>query len=223
MPSASRTVRTPPGAASRHGSHSRRWPIGCGRPSTRRRGACSTAPRGDRKSTRLNSSHTEIYTLSLHDSLPISAGSRVAARLAFAPLADRLRTTVDEAARSVLDGAARRIADAAAEAAKQHAQRDDVPLVALGGSGDVLVARVAELLGRPVVRTEHPEVLSSIGAALSLVRVELDRNGVSALDVPALAIEAEAACIAAGAAPASITGETAYDEADRILRAVATE
>ena len=151
-----------------------------------------------------------------------AAGSRDAARLAFAPLAERLRTTVDEAATRVLDGAARRIADAAAEAAKQHALRDDVPLVALGGSGEVLVARVAELLGRPMVRTEHPEVLSSIGAALSLVRVELDRNGVSALDVPALATEAEAACIAAGAAPASITVETAYDEADRILRAVAT-
>src|ERR687893_555365 len=28
----------------------------------------------DRKSTRLNSSHTEIYTLSLHDALPISGG-----------------------------------------------------------------------------------------------------------------------------------------------------
>ena len=151
-----------------------------------------------------------------------SAGSRDAARLAFAPMAERLRTTVDEAATRVLDGAARRIADAAAEAAKQHALRDDVPLIALGGSGEVLVARVAELLGRPMVRTEHPEVLSSIGAALSLVRVELDRNGVSALDVPALATEAEAACIAAGAAPASITVETAYDEADRILRAVAT-
>src|SRR5476649_1595599 len=39
---------------------------------------CSTRPRvtsrlasSDRKSTRLNSSHTEIYTLSLHDALPI--------------------------------------------------------------------------------------------------------------------------------------------------------
>src|SRR5882672_9504026 len=29
-------------------------------------------PPPDRKSTRLNSSHTEIYTLSLHDALPIS-------------------------------------------------------------------------------------------------------------------------------------------------------
>src|SRR5215204_1333027 len=33
--------------------------------------ASSSWPR-DRKSTRLNSSHTEIYTLSLHDALPIS-------------------------------------------------------------------------------------------------------------------------------------------------------
>src|SRR5215211_5827238 len=34
----------------------------------------------DRKSTRLNSSHTEIYTLSLHDALPISAvGTRPSA------------------------------------------------------------------------------------------------------------------------------------------------
>jgi N-methylhydantoinase A/oxoprolinase/acetone carboxylase beta subunit len=151
-----------------------------------------------------------------------AAGSRMAARLAFEPLAERLRTTVDDAASRVLDGAARLIADAVAEAARQHDLRDDVPLVALGGAGDILVTRAAELLGRPVIYTEHPEVLSSIGAALSLVRVELVRNGVSAIDVPRLAADAEAACIAAGAAPASVTVETGYDETDRVLRAVAT-
>src|SRR5476649_2343851 len=37
----------------------------------------STTPStGDRKSTRLNSSHTEIYTLSLHDALPILLGGQ---------------------------------------------------------------------------------------------------------------------------------------------------
>src|SRR5476649_1028562 len=42
--------------------------------------------RTDRKSTRLNSSHTEIYTLSLHDALPILDGDNIAglAVLAFA-------------------------------------------------------------------------------------------------------------------------------------------
>src|SRR5215204_3261435 len=36
--------------------------------------------RRDRKSTRLNSSHTEIYTLSLHDALPIYGAVRTRAR-----------------------------------------------------------------------------------------------------------------------------------------------
>src|ERR687893_646221 len=36
-------------------------------------GGAPPAVPSDRKSTRLNSSHTEIYTLSLHDALPISA------------------------------------------------------------------------------------------------------------------------------------------------------
>src|SRR6476646_3839916 len=40
------------------------------------------ADRQDRKSTRLNSSHTEIYTLSLHDALPIS-NRRAKATIAF--------------------------------------------------------------------------------------------------------------------------------------------
>ena len=151
-----------------------------------------------------------------------AAGNPEAARLALAPLAERLRTSVDDAAHKLLDGAARQIADAVAEAAKQHGLGAEVPLVALGGSGDVLVARAAELLGRPLLRTKHPEVLSSIGAALSLVRVEVVRNGVSALQVPELASEAEAQCIAAGAAPASVSVETTYDQADRVLRAVAT-
>jgi hypothetical protein len=151
-----------------------------------------------------------------------AAGSSEAARLALAPLAERMRTTVDDVARKIVDGAASRIADAVAEAAKQHGLRADVPLVALGGSGDVLVARAAELLGRPLLRTRHPEVLSSIGAALSLVRVERVRNGVSALEVAELASQAEAACIEAGAAPASVAVETTYDQVDRVLRAVAT-
>src|SRR5476649_2725281 len=40
------------------------------------RGAMGSASAEDRKSTRLNSSHTEIYTLSLHDALPIFQATR---------------------------------------------------------------------------------------------------------------------------------------------------
>src|SRR4030095_5397437 len=41
----------------------------------RRRDSGDVGSRGDRKSTSLHSSHTEIYTLSLHDALPISSAS----------------------------------------------------------------------------------------------------------------------------------------------------
>src|SRR5476649_1758746 len=41
----------------------------------------------DRKSTRLNSSHTEIYTLSLHDALPISYADRLAVLILHGDLA----------------------------------------------------------------------------------------------------------------------------------------
>src|SRR5215204_5150663 len=51
---------------------------------------------GDRKSTRLNSSHTEIYTLSLHDALPISLD---------VVLAHRVLVAVDAGEHQVIDRA----------------------------------------------------------------------------------------------------------------------
>ena len=150
-------------------------------------------------------------------------GSSESALLAFAPLAERLRTTPEEAARRTLTGAARKIAEAVAEAARQHRLADDVPLVALGGAGDVLVPEVARLLGRPWVRPDHPEVLSSIGAALSLVRSEAARSATrDELKAPEVAREAELACVAAGAAPSTVTVETTYDPDENLIRAVAT-
>src|SRR5476649_2802842 len=54
-----------------------------------RRCTPSISPTRDRKSTRLNSSHTEIYTLSLHDALPILKVTR-AVRDAVGPDVDIL-------------------------------------------------------------------------------------------------------------------------------------
>ena len=81
---------------------------------------------------------------------------------------------------------------------------------------------VAERLKRPLIRPEHPEVLSSIGAAVSLVRAEVTRNGTSNGAAVELAREAERACVASGAAPATVSVETAFDAREGVLRAVAT-
>ena len=147
---------------------------------------------------------------------------REAALAAFAPLAERLKTTPEGAARKVLAAAVEKIVKAVADAVRHHDLGPDVPLVALGGAGEALVPLVAERLGRPLIRPEHPEVLSSIGAAVSLVRAEVTRNGTSDGAAVELAEEAERACVASGAAPATVTVETAFDEREGVLRAVAT-
>jgi len=160
--------------------------------------------------------------LGLVDENAYSFAPPEAAVAAFAPLAARLKTTPAGAAGRLLDKAVDKIAKAVADAVRQHELGAEVPLVALGGAGEALVPLVAERLKRRVLRPQHPEILSSIGAAVSLVRAELTRNATSDGAAVELAREAEAACIASGAAPATVTVETAFDARENVLRAVAT-
>jgi N-methylhydantoinase A/oxoprolinase/acetone carboxylase beta subunit len=151
-----------------------------------------------------------------------SRGSRAAALAAFAPLARRMKRTPEQAAAALLDRAVDKIAQAVAEAAKVHDFGPDVPVVALGGAGTALAPEVARRLGRPYVRPEHPEILSSIGAALSLVRTEAARHCSGPGATLQLAREAERACVEAGAAPQTVTVETFFEAREGLLRAVAT-
>jgi len=152
-----------------------------------------------------------------------ASADREAALAAFAPLAARLRTTPEQAARALLDAAVAKIASTVEEAAKAHGFGPDVPVVALGGSGPALAGEVARALGRPLQIPEHPEVLSSVGAALSLVRAEVVRSAAGNGTVAAAAAQAaERECIAAGAAPDTVRVETRYDTQRNQVRAVAT-
>jgi hypothetical protein len=122
----------------------------------------------------------------------------------------------------VLDGAVTKIAEAVTQAARAHDLPKDAPVVALGGSGPVLCAEVARRLGRPLLEPDHPEVLSSIGAALSLVRAEAVRTSTAAGTALRVARDAELACIAAGAAANTVSVETTFDPRTGEQRAVAT-
>src|SRR4051812_10478883 len=133
-----------------------------------------------------------------------------------------MRCAAKEAARRLLDSAVDKIARAVSDAARAHDFGAGVPVVALGGAGAALAPAVAERLGRPVLRPEHPEILSSIGAALSLVRAEMVRHGGDAGAMVALAHEAELACVEHGAAPHTVRVETAFEPRGGLLRAVAT-
>jgi hypothetical protein len=125
----------------------------------------------------------------------------------------------------VLDAAVEKIAGAAREAARQHDLGRGVPVVALGGAADALAGEVARRLGTELVRPENPEVLSSVGAALSLVRAEAHRSatpGSSRETRIAVARAAERECVESGAAPATVSVETAYEPGTGLVRATAT-
>jgi N-methylhydantoinase A len=165
--------------------------------------------------------HALTATCAAH-ALGLVDGPAEAALAGFAALGARMRCDAREAARRLLEPAVDKIARAVADAARAHDFGPDVPVVALGGAGAALAPAVAERLGRPVLRPEHPEILSSIGAALSLVRAEAVRHGGDAGAMVALAHEAELACVAQGAAPHTVRVETAYEARGGLLRAVAT-
>ncbi|MEA2361390.1 MAG: N-methylhydantoinase [Thermoleophilaceae bacterium] len=156
------------------------------------------------------------------DLVDAGGASRDAALAGFAALGRRTGRTPERAARELLDGAVAKIADAVIEAARAHGLAADVPVVALGGAGGALAPEVARRLGRPCLRPDHPEVLSSIGAALSLVRAEVVRHGIGPTAGAALAREAERACVEAGAAPQTVQVETSFDARETLLRATAT-
>jgi hypothetical protein len=65
-------------------------------------------------------------------------------------------------------------------------------------------------------------VLSSIGAAMSLVSAEVLRTSGDRVTALTVAREAERACVDAGAAPDSVRVETSYEARDGVLRAMAT-
>jgi N-methylhydantoinase A/oxoprolinase/acetone carboxylase beta subunit len=157
--------------------------------------------------------------------VPEGAHARGEAVLAaFAVLGKRFRMSPERAARSVLDGAVEKIAAAVREARRCHELGDEAPLVALGGAADALAPEVARRLGVELLRPEHPEILSSIGAALSLVRAEVVRSAAGGQPEEKLQIarQAERECVEAGAAPATVATETFYEPDERLLRAVAT-
>ncbi len=153
------------------------------------------------------------------------AERRGAVLAAFTPLGRRMRSGPEEAARAVLDGAVEKIVAAAREARRAHDLGPDAPLVAIGGAASALAPEVARRLEAELVSPEHAEVLSSVGAALSLVRAEVVRTATAAEGASAkltAARQAERECVESGASPATVSTETSYEPAEGVVRAVAT-
>lgn len=151
------------------------------------------------------------------------AASRDAALAAFAALGERRRSDGAAMARAALDAAVEQIEVTVREAVRSAGVGGDSPIIALGGAGEVIVPELCGRGRRRFVTPEHAEVLASVGAAMTLIRVELERSAraTGPDERRRLVAEAELACVEAGAAPGTITVETAYDAEAGILRAIA--
>lgn len=149
--------------------------------------------------------------------------SAEAARTGFAAAGEMLRLDGDELARLMLRTSAEAVgALAMAVAAEYDLERPTI--VAVGGGAGGLGRYAAQVVGLDLHLPGLAEVISAVGDALSLVRAERERSVTDDGHVArtALAAEAEAACVAAGADPASVDVRVELDDDGTTLRAVAT-
>lgn len=145
-----------------------------------------------------------------------------AARIALAALAESLGAGTDEVAAAVLAAAAEKLT-ATVRAVADDYQLGGTRIYGGGGAARVLGPVVAERLGLAFECVPEPDIISSIGAALTLIRVERERN--AGIDDPTvgdlLLREVEAEAVRLGADPARLQAEVHYLPEERLLRAIA--
>jgi N-methylhydantoinase A len=152
-----------------------------------------------------------------------ASGDPEAARLGFRALGELLRRDPDELARSVIDIAAGRVAALVRDGLGENRLRDPV-IVGLGGGAGALVPSLAGVLGLEWRIPPDAEVISSLGDALSPVRIEVERALArpTPAGVSALVREAEETAVAAGADPSTLEVETEAVPERGAVRAIAT-
>jgi hypothetical protein len=151
-------------------------------------------------------------------------GNAQAARLAFEPLARRIGTSVEEAARRVLVKAAAKVTGVVEDlVAEYKLDRDQSVLVGEGGGAASLIPFVAELMKLDFKISQDAEVISSIGVALALVRESVERvipNPVPE-DLQRIKREAFDAAVRVGAAPENVEVTIEVDPHTQRVRASA--
>ncbi len=161
-----------------------------------------------------------------------AAGNAASARLAYAAAARMLGAKPQDVERHATDLARQHLRLAVDELARplmaavkaSGADLKTLEIVGVGGGSGALVPALAAALRRPGSIAEHAEILSSIGAAMSLIQAVEERSATDSSPERLREVieDAEAAAIAAGAAPATVETTTEYDRDLQVVRAIAT-
>jgi N-methylhydantoinase A len=151
-----------------------------------------------------------------------AAGNADAARLAFAALGRLLGQPGERLALRVLELAAAKVTPIVDDLLTEH-RLARTELVGAGGGAGALLPEVARRRRLPWRLPPDAEVISSVGDALSLVRVEIERvlARPNATDLLELHRAAERAAVDAGADPETLQVESESEPARRVLRVVA--
>ena len=151
-------------------------------------------------------------------------GNAESARRAFAPLAQRIGSSIEEAARRVLAKAAGKVTGVVEDLiAEYKLDRDQAVLIGEGGGAASLIPFVAETMKLDFKISRDAEVISSIGVALALVRETIERviPGPTPEDLQRIKREAFDAAVKLGAAPENVEVTIEVDAQTQRVRATA--
>lgn len=151
-------------------------------------------------------------------------GRPESARQAFAPLAERLGVSVEDAAQQVLACAAAKVIPVVESLIAEYGlDRDQAQLVGEGGGAAALIPFVSERMGLAFQISQDAEVISSIGVALALVRETIERviPNPTPDDLQRIKREAFDAVVKLGAAPENVEVTVDVDAQTQRVRATA--
>jgi N-methylhydantoinase A/oxoprolinase/acetone carboxylase beta subunit len=151
-------------------------------------------------------------------------GNPESARRAMQALADRLGTSVQEAARRILQRASDKVVPVVESLMQEYAlDRDQSVLVGEGGGAAALIPFVAERMSLDFKISQDAEVISSIGVALAMVRETVERVVPNATPEELQRIKREAfdAAVRLGAAPENVEVTIEVDAQTQRVRATA--
>ncbi len=149
-------------------------------------------------------------------------GDPIAARRGFEALGRLLDADWRDLARQTLEVAASNVATLVHAMVKEHSLQQPA-IVGVGGGAGALVPEVARELGLEWHIPPDAEVISSVGDALSLIRLEIERGmpNTTGEEVARLVADIEEAAALAGADPETLQVETEAVPERGAVRAVA--
>lgn len=146
------------------------------------------------------------------------------AKMALSILAERLGTTMEQAAATILEISARKVLDIAEPMIKEYKlKRERIILIGGGGGASVLVPFIARRLQLQHRIAEHAEVISSIGVAAAMIHEEAEKTVTNPVpeDITVLAEQVKKRTLDRGALPESITIQSEFISERSLLRVTA--